>query len=492
MQTARRDYASIPMGDSVPESRKSNVGPICAVLVGMAVGIGMLLTVGTGAAPTQLQVANARATSVAARPQYMAATTTGRAAASATRYSTAPSQGHAAGDAFTGPSSFYEGPTTAPATNTPWAAATAFLAGCAISAFGLVAQRKLQKTGSWTPGPHATEQSDFAMCAIAAHQNVDKAPDVLSRDKEDSTSMRRQFEELCRKMQGEICAAVEECDGEGKFREDAWIREDGGGGISRVMSGGKVWEKAGVNLSVVYGTMPQEALAAATARGAEYTKDLKPGDRVPFFACGLSCVMHPRNPHCPTMHFNYRYFETDGGAWWFGGGTDITPAYLDEEDMKHFHGTYKAACDKHDPEFYAKYKKWADEYFVIQHRKETRGLGGIFFDDLNDRDPETIIKFSEECLKSVVPAYIPIINKNKEKEFSQKEKEWQLMRRGRYVEFNLVYDRGTIFGLKTGGRIESILMSLPETARWEYDHHPEPGSPEAKIMECFQNSREWV
>lgn len=331
-------------------------------------------------------------------------------------------------------------------------------------------------------------------------------------------------------------------------------RADGGGGISRVLSGGNVFEKAGCSLSVVYGSMPAEALASATERGVDRAKGMKPGERVPFFACGLSSVMHPRNPHAPTMHFNYRYFETDGGVWWFGGGTDITPAYLYEDDMRHFHGTYKAVCDKHDPAFYAKFKKWADEYFVIKHRGETRGLGGIFFDDLNDRPAEDIFKFSTECANSVVDAYVPLVRARKDTPFTEAQREWQQIRRGRYVEFNLVYDRGasrdanrrgtgkgfrarfggqstvlrdgagaragalvlqasplnphvdwaarparlrcsragTIFGLKTGGRIESILMSLPETSRWEYGHTPVAGTPEAEIMDCFKKPRTWV
>ena len=227
-------------------------------------------------------------------------------------------------------------------------------------------------------------------------------------------------------------------------------------------------------------------------RGADRAKGMKPGERVPFFACGLSSVMHPRNPFAPTMHFNYRYFETDGGAWWFGGGTDITPSYLNEEDMKHFHGTYKDVCDKHDQNYYAKFKKWADDYFYIKHRGETRGLGGIFFDDQCDKDPEEHFAFSKEAVNSVVKAYVPIVAKHKDDPFTTEQKEWQLMRRGRYVEFNLVYDRGTVFGLKTGGRIESILMSLPETARWEYNHSPKDGTPEAEIMDAFKNPREWV
>jgi coproporphyrinogen III oxidase len=238
--------------------------------------------------------------------------------------------------------------------------------------------------------------------------------------------------------------------------------------------------------------MPKEALLAATERGVDRAKGMAPGEKVPFFACGLSSVMHPKNPFCPTMHFNYRYFETDGGVWWFGGGTDITPSYLNKDDMKHFHGSYKATCDKHDPEFYKRFKKQADAYFMIPHRGETRGLGGIFYDDMNDRDPEKLYNLAEDCLNTVIPAYGKIINDHKNDPFTEKQKQWQLMRRGRYVEFNLVYDRGTVFGLKTGGRIESILMSLPETARWEYDHHPVPGSPEAEISALFKNSPDWV
>jgi len=328
-----------------------------------------------------------------------------------------------------------------------------------------------------------------------SHNAVDSIPDSLVREgdgPDGNFPMRSRFEKLCRNAQIEITKAIEEIDGEATFQEDAWTRANGGGGMSRVMSGGKVFEKAGVNLSVVYGSMPQEALQAATERGVDRAKGMAPGERVPFFACGLSSVMHPKNPHCPTMHFNYRYFETDGGVWWFGGGTDITPSYVNEEDMKHFHGTYKEVCDKHDPKYYEEFKSWADRYFVIQHRNETRGLGGIFFDDQNDKDSEEHFAFSKDCLNSVVKAYGPIIRKHKNDEFTQEQKEWQLMRRGRYVEFNLVYDRGTVFGLKTGGRIESILMSLPETARWEYNKIPEEGTPEADFIDACKHPREWV
>lgn len=325
-----------------------------------------------------------------------------------------------------------------------------------------------------------------------SHEAVDEVPESLVKELDGNYPMRSKFEKMCREAQISITKAIEEIDGEANFQEDAWVRPTGGGGMSRVLSGGKVFEKAGVNLSVVYGSMPQEALQAATERGVDRAKGMAPGERVPFFACGLSSVMHPRNPFAPTMHFNYRYFETDGGVWWFGGGTDITPSYLNEDDMKHFHGTYKEICDKHDPNYYKEFKAWADRYFVIQHRNETRGYGGIFFDDQNDRDPDEHFAFSKECLNSVIKAYGPIVEKHKDDPFTEQQKQWQLMRRGRYVEFNLVYDRGTVFGLKTGGRIESILMSLPETARWEYDHQPAPDSPEAKFLAHCKVPREWV
>ena len=187
-----------------------------------------------------------------------------------------------------------------------------------------------------------------------------------------------------------------------------------------------------------------------------------------------------------------RYFEIDNKTWWFGGGTDITPAYLNVDDVKHFHGVYKTVCDNHDPSFYPRFKKWADDYFRIVHRNETRGLGGIFFDNLNDRSPTELMSFAEDCLGAVVPAYSPIILRHKDDKFTHQEKQWQLIRRGRYVEFNLVYDRGTTFGLKTGGRIESVLMSLPEQARWEYNHLPKAGSPEDEILQVFRSPKDWL
>jgi len=305
--------------------------------------------------------------------------------------------------------------------------------------------------------------------------------------------MRSRFEKVIRDAQDSICAAISEIDGT-PFHQDAWTRPGGGGGITRVLQGGKVWEKAGVNVSVVYGSMPYEAYRAAVGHDVQ---GISSGDRVPFFAAGISSVMHPWNPHAPTMHFNYRYFETEEwngipGQWWFGGGTDITPSYLYQEDMQHFHGTYKAVCDRHDSEFYPKFKAWCDEYFLIKHRGERRGLGGIFFDDLNDRDPLKILAFSTDALNSVVDAYCPLVVKHKDDAFTPEQKQWQQLRRGRYVEFNLVYDRGTTFGLKTGGRIESILMSLPMTASWLYDNEPPAGSPEADLLDACKNPRTWV
>jgi coproporphyrinogen III oxidase len=360
---------------------------------------------------------------------------------------------------------------------------------------GGASSSELSMSTAATEGKKAGPDAPPVQLGWDTHKPVTDAPASLVREgdgPDGNYPMRAKFEQMCRDAQVKITEAISDLDGEATFQEDCWVRANGGGGMSRVLSGGKVFEKAGVNLSVVYGSMPQEALAAATERGVDRAKGMAPGERVPFFACGLSSVMHPRNPMAPTMHFNYRYFETDGGVWWFGGGTDITPCYVDEDDMKHFHGTYKEVCDKHDPNYYSEFKAWADRYFVIQHRNETRGLGGIFFDDQNDRDPNTIFEFSKEALNSVVKAYGPIVEKHKNDEYTQKQKEWQLMRRGRYVEFNLVYDRGTVFGLKTGGRIESILMSLPETARWEYDHNPEPGTPEADFIDACKFSRDWV
>jgi coproporphyrinogen III oxidase len=286
-----------------------------------------------------------------------------------------------------------------------------------------------------------------------------------------------------------------------------------------------ILEKAGVNISIVHGHLPPNGIAAMRANHAEIPHDLDSNTSLPFFVAGLSLVIHPRNPHVPTVHANYRYFEltTPGNAssdkaseeesqkiWWFGGGCDLTPSYLVEEDAKHFHGTLKKACDRHCQGFYPVFKKWCDEYFYIPHRKESRGVGGIFFDDLgplphhklseeaNSEKPKTaqdIFAFVKACGDSFIPSYIPILEKRAKLPYNDEQRRWQLLRRGRYVEFNLMYDRGTKFGLHTpGARIESILMSLPETARWEYmsEMATSEESEEGKLLAVLKTPREWV
>ncbi|CAO2206142.1 unnamed protein product [Urochloa humidicola] len=339
------------------------------------------------------------------------------------------------------------------------------------------------------------------------------APATFLRGEEGASpeSARARFERMIRRVQADICAELEAVEGGASdggggalFREDAWTRPGGGGGISRVLQGGRVFEKAAVNVSVVYGVTPPEAYRAARPEAAAAAAAAAAGGEkagpVPFFAAGVSSVIHPLNPFAPTMHFNYRYFETEApkdapGAprqWWFGGGTDLTPSYIIEEDIRHFHSVQKNTCDKFDSSFYPRFKKWCDDYFYIKHRGERRGVGGIFFDDLNEYDQETLLQFATECADSVLPAYIPIIERRKDIPFTDEHKAWQQLRRGRYVEFNLIYDRGTTFGLKTGGRIESILVSLPLTARWEYDHKPEVGSEEWKLLDTCINPKEWI
>jgi coproporphyrinogen III oxidase len=279
-----------------------------------------------------------------------------------------------------------------------------------------------------------------------------------------------------RDLQDRICAELEKLDGAARFREDAWDRAGGGGGRTRVLDGGNLFEKAGVNFSEVFGEVP--AAMAAQVKGE--------GDR--FHATGTSLVLHPRNPHVPIVHANFRFLRR-GAAAWFGGGADLTPAYPRTEDVVHFHRTLKEACDRHGPEHYARFKKWCDEYFYIPHRAEMRGVGGIFFDELPAT--EETFAFVRDAGDAFLPAYLPIARKRENTPWNDREREWQLVRRGRYVEFNLVYDRGTTFGLRTGGRIESILMSLPPLARWSYDHHPAPGSAEERALAMFQ-PRAWI
>uniref|UniRef100_A0A8C6J2Q4 Oxygen-dependent coproporphyrinogen-III oxidase, mitochondrial n=2 Tax=Melopsittacus undulatus TaxID=13146 RepID=A0A8C6J2Q4_MELUD len=306
--------------------------------------------------------------------------------------------------------------------------------------------------------------------------------------------LRSRMELLIMETQAEVCRALAALDPGAAFAVDTWERKEGGGGISCVLQDGEVFEKAGVNVSVVFGHLSEDAARQMRSRG----KSLKAKDgKLPFCAMGVSSVIHPKNPHVPTMHFNYRYFEieeADGTKqWWFGGGTDLTPTYLNEEDAVHFHKTLKEACDKHDLKLYPKYKKWCDDYFFIKHRGERRGIGGIFFDDVDSPSKEEVFQFVKSCAKAVVPCYIPIVKRHCHDSFTPEEKLWQQLRRGRYVEFNLVYDRGTKFGLLTpGSRIESILMSLPLTARWEYMHTPPESSKEAEILEVLRNPKDWV
>lgn len=321
-------------------------------------------------------------------------------------------------------------------------------------------------------------------------------PEKLEIERND---MRSKMELMIMKTQAEVCRALEEAEGGKKFTVERWERAEGGGGVTCVMQDGITFEKAGVNVSVVYGHLPPSAVVQmrSSLDFATRGKNLKEGGKVPFFACGVSSVIHPKNPNVPTVHFNYRYFDViDGDGkkhWWFGGGQDLTPYILDEKDCVHFHKTLKAACDKHNQSYYKKFKDWCDEYFYNKHRGETRGIGGIFFDDLDQGDQDQLFKFVTTCAEAIVPSYLPIVKKHKDRGYSYSDRQWQLIRRGHYTEFNLVYDRGTKFGLATpGARIESILMSMPLYAKWEYSHKPREGSPEAKLKELLKNPKEWV
>jgi len=290
-------------------------------------------------------------------------------------------------------------------------------------------------------------------------------------------SWREKIEAYFRKLQDRITNAIEELDGN-VFREDTWTREGGGGGRTRVLEEGRVFEKAGVNFSSVHGNLPEQ-FAAKIPRGSG----------TEFFATGISLVFHPRSPMVPAVHANFRYLEK-GDAQWFGGGTDLTPYYPYDEDAVHFHRTIKLACDRHDRDFYVRFKKWCDEYFTLNHRGEMRGVGGIFFDYL-EGDRERNFAFVQDAGNTFLDAYLPIAKRRMNEPYGERERRYQLYRRGRYVEFNLLYDRGTIFGLETRGRTESILMSLPPLVRWGYDFRPEPGSREEKALEFYQ-PREWA
>ena len=291
-------------------------------------------------------------------------------------------------------------------------------------------------------------------------------------------------------LQQDICCALEEEDGKEKFFEDSWQREPGehlgGGGVSAVIQDGKVFEQAGVNFSHVTGS---QLPGSATAHRPELAGRA-------FEAMGLSLVIHPRNPYVPTSHANVRFFiaekEGEDPVWWFGGGFDLTPYYGFDEDCRHWHKTAKAACAPFGDDVYAKYNAWCDEYFYLRHRQEPRGIGGLFFDDLNEWGFDASFDFMQRVGDHYVPAYLPIVKKRRETPYGERERNFQLYRRGRYVEFNLVYDRGTLFGLQSGGRTESILMSLPPMVRWQYNWQPEPGSEEARLYEHYLKPRDWI
>ncbi|CAN5706352.1 oxygen-dependent coproporphyrinogen oxidase [soil metagenome] len=305
---------------------------------------------------------------------------------------------------------------------------------------------------------------------------------------------RRRVVDLFRRGQRDIVATFERLDGDGSFGDHTWARPEGGGGTARVIEGGRVFERGGVNVSAVRGASVPASLARA-----------HPGiEGAPFFATGISMVLHARNPFVPAFHANFRYFEVGSGAdpevWWFGGGADLTPAYPHADDVRHFHGTLAAWCARHEHTDYATWKAVCDDYFTVRHRGEMRGVGGVFFDELTGVEEaraggDAIFERDIECISdgidTLTSAYVPLVERRAATPHGERERAWQALRRGRYVEFNLVYDRGTLFGLQTGGNIEAILMSMPPIASWSFDHHPEPGTPEAAALAAFQ-PRDWL
>jgi coproporphyrinogen III oxidase len=330
-------------------------------------------------------------------------------------------------------------------------------------------------------------------------------PDALTASLPPADS-RARAKALLMGLQDSICAGLEALDGGGHFQEESWERPEGGGGRSRVMKGGRVFEQGGVNFSEVEGEQLPPSILNQRPEAA--------GQR--WFATGTSMVLHPRNPYVPTVHLNYRYFEA-GPVWWFGGGADLTPYYPFLEDAKHFHRTLKGACDSVDPAYFQVFKPWCDEYFYLKHRGETRGVGGIFYDYQDPsgqlykgQDPEgpaaaagraigpvrhdweKLFALASACGNAFLPSYVPIVERRNPLEYGDRERQFQLYRRGRYVEFNLVFDRGTIFGLQTNGRTESILMSLPPLVRWEYGYSAEPGSREALLTDLFTRPQNWL
>lgn len=293
-------------------------------------------------------------------------------------------------------------------------------------------------------------------------------------------------EDYLRSLQLRIVASLEDFDGKEKFRQDHWDRPGGGGGDSRVLAGGAVFEQAGVGFSLVFG---KEMPPSATRSRPELAGKS-------FEAMGVSLVLHPLNPYVPTTHANFRFFSTraSGGepVWWFGGGFDLTPYYPFHDDVVHWHHKAKEVCEPFGEDIYPRFKAWCDEYFFLKHRGETRGVGGLFFDDLNELGFEKSFELTKSIGDQFLPAYLPIVRSRKAHKYGERQREFQLYRRGRYVEFNLIYDRGTLFGLQSGGRTESILMSLPPRVRWEYDWKPEPGSPEADLYENYLRPRDWL
>lgn len=300
--------------------------------------------------------------------------------------------------------------------------------------------------------------------------------------------MKDQFYTYIQNLQETITKALEKEDGGASFKEDIWKRKEGGGGRSRIIENGATIEKGGVNISAVHGPLPDSMQAYFNV------------GKVDFFACGLSIVIHPKNPMAPTVHANCRYFEMydtnkNSVDQWFGGGLDLTPYYLFNEDSRHFHEQCKKACDLHHPDFYNTFKEKCDTYFYNKHREEARGVGGLFFDYLKANETFTIkdrYDFTTTIGNSFIEAYIPILNKRKNLDFTPENRTWQEIRRGRYVEFNLVHDKGTLFGLKTNGRMESILMSLPPTVQWRYDYHPKQGSKEEELLNILKNPKNWI
>lgn len=303
--------------------------------------------------------------------------------------------------------------------------------------------------------------------------------------------MKHEISEYFKSLQDNICKSIELTDDKGKFKEDNWQHQSGGGGRTRVLSKGRIIEKGGVNFSAVEGKVSESL-----------KKMLKVKDDLSFFATGVSIVMHPENPFVPIIHMNVRYFELSDGQSWFGGGIDLTPHYIDEKQAKWFHTKLKAACDIHNPSFYPEFKNWADDYFYIEHRKETRGIGGIFYDYLKPEQviPQTktshskteLFAFTKSVGESFAPIYTELMHGNYSKAYTSEEKKWQLLRRGRYVEFNLVWDRGTKFGLETNGRTESILMSLPPHADWDYNVELKAGTREFETQQLLKKGVNWV